>query len=682
MAYKFQLPKDTPANKSQVEEIFQYLVTSGRSRMNPISINWYINHFYMRGLRNFTNINYGDGTLNASYLNESGVLKFKYEDIIAKYQAQLGRLLTINLAPAVSRKGQSLDGLRKASTAQVVLDSVFPQEKVSRLALDSFPSLLQYGTIGFGLWVEGEDSIGIEVINPWELIPIPIDVSAPTDVRGLIRVRYVPTDWVKGLSITPGKGKKVYKGMDDFKVPFGDLPADATGKFQGTASLTTVGGGFFVRSATSNSQVETQWAGRKTKKDKTKTDVTLLVEVWTETSDGYLAEYLIFAGSYNRLNLLHRFDHSKQHYYMPIRIARDVTVGGFYGRSFVDQLLPLNTEAEYSLSSLFQTISDYDLYGLMMWPASLGTPPDAHRGQDGVKRITYEPDYTTPELKPFNIAPAKLSKPQVEAALLAGGLMDKIANQPTEMLKGGAPGRVDSASGLGFLYETSGIPLSPTAKSVAEAISGVYRAMLGICRDVWPSTKVVSISNLDDSLAGIVLDIETGEINLARNAIPSPDEVNITVASEVPISKEQQKMELKEALKEGVITLDEYGFKVREMGLTSPVGNEVAWQNYRRAKLENLSLFGDGEKPGKVIVSERDMHLVHQSVLDAFMARPEYYAATPSVREKFVEHYEEHNVGLGILPEGMPPMEDAAEMEMQPPQGGEFGGPLGPGSEY
>lgn len=669
MSYKFQLPENTPGNKQQVEQIFQYLISSGKSKMNPQSINWWINHFYMRGLRNFSSIDYGAGTLNASYLDDSGVLKFRYEDIVAKYQAQLGRLLAINLAPAVSRRGVSLDGLRKASTAQVVLDSAFPQEKVSKLALNVFPSLLHYGTIGFGLWVEDVDSIGVEVINPWELIPIPIDVSMPSDVRGLIRVRYVPTDYVKGLSITPNKGSKVYKGMDDLKVPFGDLPADVSSKFQGTASLTHTGGGFFIRSG--QSQVETQWKGRGTKKDKTQVDVTLLVEVWTEQSDGYLAEYLIFAGSYSKLNLLYRYDHSQSKYYMPVKIARDITVGGFYGRSFIDTLIPLNTEAEYSLSSLFQSISDFDLYGLMMWPSSLGTPTDAFRGRDGVKRVVFEPDYTTPELKPFNIEPAKLTKPQIDGAMVAGSLMDKVANQPTEMLKGDAPGRVDSASGLGMLYETSGIPLSPTAKNVAEAISGIYRAMLGICRDMWPAEKVVNISNLDDSLAGIAFDMETGEINLAKNAIPSPDEVNINVASEVPISKEQQKMELKEALRDGVITLDEYSFQVREKGLTSPVGNEVAWQNYRRAKLENLALFGDGETPGKVIVSERDMHIIHKNVLDTFMARPEYNAASVAVRDKFVEHYEEHNVGLGIMPEGMETMEDSAAMELegQPPSG-------------
>ncbi len=66
MGYKFTLPPDTKENKPQVEQIFQYLVSTGKNKMNPLSINWWINHYYMRGLRNFSNINYGSGTLNAS----------------------------------------------------------------------------------------------------------------------------------------------------------------------------------------------------------------------------------------------------------------------------------------------------------------------------------------------------------------------------------------------------------------------------------------------------------------------------------------------------------------------------------------------------------------------------------------------------------------------------------------
>lgn len=621
----------------------------------------------MQGLRNFTAINYNAGTLNASYMDSSGTLKFRYEEILSKYQSQLGRLLSINLAPSVSRKGVSLDGLRKASTAQVVLDSAFPQDKVAKLGLALMPPLLHYGTVGLGLWVEGEDSIGIDTIPPWELTPIPIDVSSPTDVRGIMRSRFVPMEWVKNLSITPGKGSKAYKGIDDFKVPVGDLPADVTSKFQGAASMTSVGG-FFIRDA--NSQVETQWKGRGTKKDKSHMDVTQLTEVWLETSDGYLAEYLVFAGN-EIFTQLYRQDHTASKYHMPVRVARDIIVGSFWGRSFVDQLIPLNTEIEYALSSVFQSVADFDLYGIMMWPNTLGVSPEAQRGRDGIKYLRYEQDYTAADAKPFSVQPAKMQKPQIDAVTLAVSLMDKIANQPNAMLQGDAPGRVDSAAGLGFLYETSGVPLSPTAKNTAVAVAGIYRSMLGILKDLWRSGKVVDVTNLDDSLAGIVLDTETGQIKLGENAIPSPDEVILNVASEVPISKEQQKLELKEALAQQVITLDEYSFEVRKQGLNLPVGNNVAWQNYRRAMLENLILFGDGKKGGQVTVSQRDVHGVHLNVLDAFMAGPEFYAAKVEIQNKFVEHYDEHKMGLGVLPDQMEQPEDAAEGALAPPQGGQ-----------
>jgi hypothetical protein len=239
-------------------------------------------------------------------------------------------------------------------------------------------------------------------------------------------------------------------------------------------------------------------------------------------------------------------------------------------------------------------------------------------------------------------------------------MMDKVANMPSKILSGEAPGRTDSSAALGFLYEASTIPLSPTAKNIADAMSGVYRALMRILKDKWNDQKVVSITNLDDSLAGIVLNAESGDMTLSQNAIPSPDEVSVTIASEVPVSKEQQKAELKEAYKEQRITLDEFNWTVRKKGLDIPVGDEVSWQNYRRSMLENILLFGDGKSPGKVIVSPHDLHRVHLQVLQSFMARPEFYAADPSVIQAFEEHFQEHQSGMGQMPEQMPFPEDVA----------------------
>ncbi len=432
-------------------------------------------------------------------------------------------------------------------------------------------------------------------------------------------------------------------------------------------SYTSTGGGFFVQSSTRDASQMKGKAGKP--KNEKEIPITALVEIWTETSDGFLGEYGLYMGL-SKFEELYRYDHSQNKYYMPISVVRDVTVGSFWGRSYVDQLIPLNNELEMALSSMFESVADFDLYGLQLWPATLGTPPQAMRGQDGLKRLTYEPDYTSPDLKPESVMPAKMTAPQIKAVELAVGLMDKQANQPGEMMSGEAPGRVDSSAGLGFLYEVSAIPLSPLAENIAIGVASVLRAWLRLLKDMWSDQRVVNISNLDDTLAGIKLDAESGTLSLSKNAIPYPDEVSVTIASKVPISKEQQKAELKEAYKEERITLDEFNWTVRKKGLDIPVGDEIGWQNYRRAMLNNIILFGDGETPGQVVVNENDLQRVHLQVLQAFVARPEFYVASKGVRDAFFDIIAERKALMGTFPEQLQYPEDMAQMLMQPPQGG------------
>ncbi len=383
MGFVYKIPKD----KIQAEAVIGNMVLQGKSQRNPQSIRWRIANYYMMGLREFSALNYAEGTVSVSYLNESGVLKFRYEEIIAKYQAQLGRLYGLNLSPTVRKKGVSLDGLRKASVAQVVLDAVITQDKVSKAKVDVMPPLLMYGTVGLGLWSEGPDSHGIEVIPPWELLPIPVNVSGPSDVRGLMRIRYVPVEWIKNLNITPAKGSNVYKGIGEMDIPSGNMPIENDSWGAGSVSYTGSGGGFFIQAKKDSSMAR----GKSKKKDEMNVPVTQLIEVWTETSDGFLAEYAVYAGL-SEVKELYRYDHTASKYYMPTQVIRDVTVGSFWGRSYVDLLIPLNNELEIALSSIFQSVNDFDLYGSQLWPATLGVPPLAHRGQHGLKRITYEPE--------------------------------------------------------------------------------------------------------------------------------------------------------------------------------------------------------------------------------------------------------------------------------------------------
>lgn len=658
-----------PKKKSDAEKTIKLILAQGKSKRSAQSIRWWICRWYMRGVRNFKQINYQEGSIQVSYYDEEGVLNFQYEDIVSKFQAQKGRLMGVNLRPVVTKEGMSLDGLRKASIGQVVLDTAFPGPKVENIQDESVTDTLLYGTIALLPWVsEGGDTIGIEVVPPWEILPIPVEVDSSHKIRGLVRRKLVPITWLQELEGVQDKNADVWKKMETVEVPIGIIHPEGKSRFQGSAVL----GGVGDATAMTYPTMDQKPGGGKYTRDKTKVKVVEAAEIWTKTSDNYWGEYLLYAGGY----LLARTDYKGMKKQFPPQVITDVDVGDFWGRSFVDTLIPLNTEMEEMIARQFQNLKDADLYGMLMWPTTAGTNMRIIRGADGVKVAAYEPDPIAPEHKPYNIAPTKTGTLPYNLVKFGAELQAGIAQQPTALMGGDAPGRVDSASGLGFLYESSNVPLTPTAKAIARAFSNCYKVALDITRTMWKDDKLLDITHLDDSIAGIQLDPSSGMVKLSENSIPHPDDVVVGVMSSVPKSKEQMKQELKDAMDSQRITLTEYNIKVRKEGLELPVGNEQEWQNYRRATLENIMLFGDGVTPGQVIYTDRDMHMVHLMVLDAFMARPEFFLASEDVRTAFVEHRMEHEAGLGKIPEQLPLMDDAAAQTIMQMEGGGGGAPM------
>ncbi len=647
MSYQLFLPKD----KQQREDTLNNLVALGERIRHPKEVSWWLSHHYLQGSRDFTNVNFEAGTLDINYINEDGVLRFRYDEIVSKFQAQLGRLMQIDLGPRVQKKSIGLEDLRRASIAQIVLDAAFSPSQVEKLKLKFLPALTKYGCIALVVWNEGEE-IGIDIAMPWELLPIPPNPLEEKDVRGIMRVRSVPIDWVEQLDITPAKGSKIYGQMNKTSVPVGNVPSGTSGRFS-TFGAT-------IETSTKSTSPRWGFGDKKLQEDKTHVDIVKLVEVWIETKTGNLATYELLAGD----KLLHSKDYSTSKTCMPINKINDIPTGDFWGRSFVSTQIPINTELEYTLGKMFQNVQDMDAYGILAIPATLGIPPQVTLASDGTKRIIYDPDYTAPDLKPFTISPAKTGTFPASILKVGIAVADKMANQPAELMRGEAPGRVDSQSALGFLYETSNTTLSPTASSIANAMINCYKSILDtIAAGAWPREKLIQVTMLDDTLAGVTLDPSAGAINLQNNILPRPEEVNIFVKSMLPKSKTQEKMELMKSLEIGAIDMFEYRIEVRKRGIELPVGNEPEWQNYRRSILENIILFGNGVEPGEVLFDQNDMHEVHLRVLQAFMARPEFYQASPKVRDVFKQHYEAHLMLMGTqMPDQAPyPEEMAAE---------------------
>ena len=95
MSYTYRLPQD----KKQGEDVIANLILRGKGKRNPQEIRWLIASYYLQGIREFSHLDYTNGTVTIGYLSESGILKFRYEGIIAKYVSQLGRLLSLDLSP-------------------------------------------------------------------------------------------------------------------------------------------------------------------------------------------------------------------------------------------------------------------------------------------------------------------------------------------------------------------------------------------------------------------------------------------------------------------------------------------------------------------------------------------------------------------------------------------------------
>lgn len=658
MSYTLEFPK----NKDAQEEVLNRLVDNGEQNRRAREVNWLITHYYLQGVRDFTGVNYQTGTVDITYNSTaSGVERFRYDDVVSKLQAQIGRLMQTDITPSVRKRNIGLEDLKRSSIGQVVLDSIYPDQTVRRLKHLIYPPLLKYGCLGLSTWYNPDNQkIGIEVVMPWELVPLPPESVEQSDIRGMARVRIVPLDWVKELLVTPDKQAKVYKEMDKTSVPVGSVPRNLQEGFYTFSDV--------VNNVPSD-EINTSPGKEKGKKDKTMSDVVKFVEVWTKTQDDKLAEYKILAGG----KLLHSDDWTNHNMPMPIQICNDMVTGSFWGRSFVSMQIPINVEMEDAMDNLFQNIQDMDTYGILTLPATLGVDTEILRGADGLRKIVYEPDYMSDRLKPDSIQPVNAGNFPVEAIKAGMQVSDSIANQPLELLGGDAPGRVDSQTGLGFLYETANIPLEPTGNSVASALSQCYAASLSLARQQWEEGTLVNITRLDDSLAGIKMDSDVGGMSLTLNAIPHPDEVSIGVAAMMPKSRQQKIMELQNALEGQIIDPFEYRIEARKQGLEIPTGSEAEWQNYRRAMMENILLFNDGQTPGEVILDQLDMHQIHLRVLQSFMARPEFYQASKDVIDAFKKHYNRHNVLLGGYPQQLPYPEEAASLaegQVPPPEGG------------
>lgn len=634
---------------------------------------------YLAGVRRFKILDRWSANLSIAFENSKGELDMRYEEIVRVYLAEMGRYMKMDITPGSAKKGESLDSLRRAAIGSATLGSLassLPLDQIKRQALIPF---LKHGTVGLNHIETGHVDIPdmIEIVPARQLRGMPAWVDGCGNLMGIARKRWVPAGWLQD------RMKTVFDKRIDLKraetdmlardVPWGSPPPEQD---LGSGGYGTNPSGSAKKSdmigLTISKPGGSFYDGPGPRKDGRMYLPLEEVYVYDDTQQ-FVARFIVKVG--NKILIDENFEKENVRVVCPLHVARHTDIGKMFARGFIAPLMPMNDQIEKMLSSLFKNVQELDMFGTLFIPGASGIDIKKWRTGPRPRAEKFEPDPLNPNLQPFVLQPATSGKLPGEVAQVASGIMDKLAGQGSA-LRGEASGRVDSAAGLGFLFNTGNISLALPSHGLADALAGVYSRMLQVAKERMQPGDTVKLATIDDAIAGVILDPTTGMLRLADNPIPHPWEIKVDIRDRQPRDREVRKQELKELFGMGLVDPTRFWITVMEENLDMPGAPRELWETWRKATWQIIQLFRDGQTPGNVDIGEHTQNPDIQLIkLQEFMNKIEYSLASEAVRKVF----EVWKMDLEILagqrfPSELPPPEEVAQIEAA-------GGQQRPGSQ-
>jgi hypothetical protein len=355
----------------------------------------------------------------------------------------------------------------------------------------------------------------------------------------------------------------------------------------------------------------------------------------------------------------------------PLQAARYTDTGAAFSRGFVAPLIPANDQFEKVIASVARNLREIDQMGTTYVSSGMNIDVKKHN-QPGPrpKMDKYTVDPLAPNAQPINLAPKNTGLLPVNFGVFLKDVSDSLAGQGP-FYEGQAAGRDIGAAGHGFLFNTGNIGLGLPSANLADSMAAIYSRILQAARENLEGGETIKLATIDENLAGVVFNPETGSLELAQNPIPQPWEVKVDVKDRVPADPDVRKRELAEHHAAGLLgaTPEEsylnYWLAVFEENLDVPGGPKDLYETWRKAIWQIILLFNDGKTPGPV---EFDEHVqdptIHLRALKRFMSKIEFGLASEEVQQEFVLWREALERMTGKYPAGLPPPEDVAAEAM------------------
>lgn len=661
-----------PTDDTELAITISNAIGYARSVRRQEEVKWALTRLWLRGVREFSAIDYASGTVLGHYGGDD--LRMVVDTALSSCQQEIGRLSKLSLSPVVLPLPLDLEGVRKSAMGHTFLTYHSPRMGYDMAVREHNELLVHYGTVRVSLQelptVSGREEEWrprYRVTPPWQLLSIPGAVLTNGDLRAVVHQRYVPYAWLevaaKQSKASPGIQPQIKLPDDRNKMNPKAIPL---GALLTESNLGTEQFGAGIVGNFNSDQRPGQKSG-----DLCTEDHILLSEVHFSHDNLHLDQVVILGGDY----LIGQRNYWKEgiEVWNTGGISRYAETGSFWGRSYAESKITMNRVVEELLAAQVRVARDYEAFGILMVPSNSGIKrSELLRRRDGGPRMaTFRLDPLSGDAsQPFNIKPDTAGDVPTKVM----GVVQSVDNQifpQRSIFSPDAPQRADSPNSLAQISAAAAEDRAPTTDHMIEAFNAVHRAVLDAGRRRFlGKSGVLPLVQMDLSMVGITYDPQLGQIKLDANAMPMPDEVKVTVESRSPKDKNVVAQHLWTCLQSGVMTPRQFRIEWRKENIGPPVSNNAEWLSYQRAIFNLIRAFGDGKTPGAVNEPPTGVADVHTSTYAEFMADIRFALASKEVRAQIQNLYLAYSQSRG-LPNGMQNPEDyAAQQQGQEPQGG------------
>lgn len=595
-------------------------------RFTVMTLLW----MYLIGHRDFRHVDLRTGMIQTSPLDfKDERFGFTLKTINRKFDDYVQNLDTMDLAPSVGATRLGLSASRERAVGQVIADAYTDPEALKSVRLGLAKTLCAYGSAGLYGMIEEAPQIGsafgYQVIPPWEIYPFPAATMDQSQTPGLMWRRWVDDETLAKIvgsrqKVTANKDKLARYRIAD---GYGNEP------IHGNAA-----GSLIVANNARGGEP------REEKESQADLHITDLQEIWLRGPRDTVSRYILRSG--DAIFVDKKF--TTEVVYSPLSFGRFMENGHFYGESLPGLVVSSHRESEKMYSRLFDYVRKLDRFSMILFPQGMVDTKQFVESPYGAVFGYYEPDPYGGQARPITVAPNTPGDFPGRVAQTSMGLIDQVLPTP-EILRGEAPGRVESPSALNLLANQAFKSMTSASAAMESMKGSVDRALLSeAMRSFMRSNRSpIPLKRLDHNLIGLKITDQEGELAIGfgssgGNPIPDVSKLTFSIKEATPRDRVARENEVRQDRMQNVISDLEYTIVCIREDLRNPMYREDVRQTLRAATLKILRLFNDGQTPGQV----RSEHAnagrpdVILTLLNEVMSSPEYSFASPEVRSAFV----------------------------------------------